>query len=201
MPSRVSRFVLAAAAGAAATLMTACAHARSAHEPYADAACGARPQSRVLAEDAGERRVRRPPPDATGPGLPFVVKVDCQSVGSTDLFLAYEELPLGGRIRPHHHPHMDEILIVRGGSGVVMLGASETAVAAGATIYIAPNTVVGVRNTGTVPLRIAFIFPHSGYGTYLREWSVAEGEPVRPLSESENATRLNQARWLQMFEP
>ena len=81
------------------------------------------------------------------------------------------------------------------------LDGRETPVAAGATVYIAPNTVVGLRDTGAEPLSLAFIFPHTGYGTYLREWSVAEGEPVRPLTEGENAARLARARWLQVFEP
>jgi len=199
MPSRA--FALTVTAGGAAALMMACAHARTAREPYADAACGTRPQSRVLAEDAGERRVRRPPPNRPGAGLAYIVKVDCESVGSTDLFLSYEELPVGSAIRPHHHPHMDEILIIRSGSGVAVLDGKETAVSAGATVYIAPSTVVALRNTGTGPLSVAFVFPHTGYGTYLREWSVVDGEPVRPLTESENAAKLRRARWLQMFEP
>ncbi len=203
MPRTV--LALAAVCGSTVALVVACGRARpqrgATHEPYADPACSTRPASRVLAEDAGERRVRRPPPNARpGPGA-FTIKVDCESVGAADLFLAYEDIPVGGAIRPHRHPHMDEILIVRRGSGVARLGGEETAVAAGATVYIAPNTVVGLRNTGAGPLSIAFVFPHRGYGTYLREWSVPEGEPVRPLSAAENAARLAHARWLQVFEP
>jgi mannose-6-phosphate isomerase-like protein (cupin superfamily) len=203
MPRTV--LALTAVYGATIALALACARARSPRgsmdEPYADPACGTRPASRVLAEDAGERRVRRPPPNgSSGPGA-FTIKVDCESVGASDLFLAYEDLPPGGRIRPHHHAHMDEILIIRRGSGVALLDGRETAVAAGATVYIAPNTVVGLRNTGSEPLSLAFIFPHTGYGTYLREWSVAEGEPVPPLTEAENAARLARARWLMVFEP
>ena len=182
----------------------ACARAGTpprAREPYADAACGTRPTSRVIAENERVRRVRRPPlTGSAGPGA-FVIKVDCESVGSTDLFLAYEDLPPGGRIRPHHHPHMDEILVIQRGSGIAMLDGQETSVAAGATIYIAPNSGVGLRNTGNQPLGLLFIFSHTGYGTYLRKWSVAEGETVKPLSEAENAARLADAHWLQVFEP
>ena len=190
---------------AAVVLIVACTKARSApnamHEPFADAACATPPTSRVLAEDAGERRVRRPPPTgSSGPGA-FTIKVDCESVGASDLFLAYEDLPPRGAIRPHRHPHMDEILIIRSGNGVAMLDGVETPVSAGATVYISPNTVVGLRNTGTAPLSLAFVFPHRGYGTYLREWSVPEGAPVRPLTAAENAARLARARWLQIFEP
>jgi uncharacterized RmlC-like cupin family protein len=202
MPSRASLATLVAAAGGTVALALACAHPRIMSEPFADAACGTSPTSRVLAEEAGERRVRRPPPNVTGRGLAYTVKVDCESVGATDLFLSYEDLGAGGQgIRAHRHPHMDEILIVRRGSGVVSLGGVETPVSDGGVVYIARNTVVSVRNTGSSPLSIAFIFPHSGYGTYLREWSVPAGEPVRPLTEAENAARLARARWLQVFEP
>jgi len=202
MPSRACSTGLAAAAGGTVVLALACVHPHSPREPYAEGACGMPPTSRVLAEDAGEHRVRRPQPGSAGPGLAYTAKVDCESVGASDLFLAYEELASGSPgIRAHRHPHMDEILIIRHGSGVVSLGGAETPVADGGVVYIARNTVVSVRNTGTTPLSIAFIFPHSGYGTYLREWSVPAGEPVRPLTQAENAERLARARWLQIFEP
>ncbi|MDB4891404.1 MAG: Cupin 2 conserved barrel domain protein [Gemmatimonadetes bacterium] len=204
MPSRSSASALAAAGACGiAALLLACGHLRSTPEPFADAGCGTPPTSRILAENAGERRVRRPPPNTTGfPGLAYTVKVDCESVGATDLFLSYEELAPGNRgIRAHHHPHMDEILIVRRGTGVVSLDSVETPVTDGGVVYIARNTVVAVRNTGTAPLSIAFIFPNSGYGTYLREWSVPAGQPVLPLTEAENAARLARARWLQIFDP
>lgn len=96
---------------------------------------------------------------------------------------------------------MDEILLIRRGTGVVSLDGAESTVTDGGVVYIARNTVVSVRNTGSTPLSIAFIFPHSGYGTYLREWSVPAGEPVHPLTASENASRLARARWLQILEP
>ncbi|HTE47338.1 MAG TPA: cupin domain-containing protein [Gemmatimonadaceae bacterium] len=200
--SSASAFAAGAACGIAA-LVLACGHLRSSPEPFADAACGTPPTSRILAENAGERRVRRPPPNATVPqGLGYTVKVDCESVGATELFLSYEDIPPGSRgIAAHRHPHMDEILIIRRGTGVVSLDGVETPVTDGGTVYIARNTVVAVRNTGTAPLSIAFIFPHSGYGTYLREWSVPAGEAVRPLTEAENAARRARARWLQILEP
>lgn len=205
MPTRPSVPTFAAVSGAAVVPVMACVPARvgrdATHEPFADPTGGTPPTSRVLAEEAGARRVRRPPPNARlGPGA-FTIKVDCESVGASDLFLACEDLPPGGAIRPHRHPHMDEILIIRSGSGVAVLDGRETAVSTGATVYLAPNTVVGLRNTVAGPLGLAFVVPHRGYGTYLREWSVREGEPARPLTEVENATRLTRARWLQAFEP
>jgi mannose-6-phosphate isomerase-like protein (cupin superfamily) len=202
MPSQHSLAVAILAGGIGAALATSCFHVRSAHEHYADAACQVKPISRVLGAAEGERRVRRPPPNTPGRGLAYTAKVDCESVGSTDLFLSYEELGAGGfGIGAHHHPNMDEILIIRHGTGVVSLDGAESPVTDGGVVYIARNTVVRVRNTGSGPLGIAFIFPHTGYGTYLREWSVPAGEPVRPLTEAENATRVSRARWLQILDP
>jgi mannose-6-phosphate isomerase-like protein (cupin superfamily) len=201
MSSHVS-LVVFGAASTVVILALACAHPRAMSEPFAEASCATSPTSRVLAEQEGERRVRRPPPNVQGTGLAYVVKVDCESVGATDLFLSYETLAPGRPgIRAHHHPHVDEILIIRHGNGIVTLGGVETPVTDGGVVYIAPNTVVSLRNTGSDSLRIAFIFPHSGYGTYLREWSVPAGGPVPPLTEAENAARLARARWLQVFEP
>jgi mannose-6-phosphate isomerase-like protein (cupin superfamily) len=203
MPSRLAVAAIGVVAGVVgAALATSCFPAHSVHEPYADAGCGTKPVSRVLGESEGERRVRRPPPNSSLPGLAYTAKVDCESVGSTDLFLSYEELMAGGPgIGAHRHPHMDEILIIRHGAGIVSLDGVETPVTDGGMVYIARNSIVRLRNTGSGPLSIAFIFPHTGYGTYLREWSVPTGQLARPLTDAENATKQARARWLQVLEP
>jgi hypothetical protein len=47
------------------------------------------------------------------------------------------------------------------------------------------NVRIALRNTGAEPISIAFIFSQPGFEELLRENSVAEGEPVIPLSEAE----------------
>jgi hypothetical protein len=47
------------------------------------------------------------------------------------------------------------------------------------------NTVVGLRNTGTVPLRIVATFSQPGYEEYLRDISVPEGQAPMPLTIEE----------------
>lgn len=141
----------------------------------------------VLQSSEGERRVRRARPNATLSTLtaPFIIKVDPRSGGSPDLVMGYEDIPPGQAISPHHHPLADEILFVHRGSGVASLGTRSASVTAGATIYLPRNTPVSLRNTGTEPLGIAFIFSRPGFEEYLREVSVPEGERAEPLSVEE----------------
>jgi oxalate decarboxylase/phosphoglucose isomerase-like protein (cupin superfamily) len=47
------------------------------------------------------------------------------------------------------------------------------------------NTLVGLRNTGSEPLKIVAIFSQPGYEEYLREISVPEGQTPVPLSVEE----------------
>src|SRR5215204_6606092 len=134
----------------------------------------------VLAQDEGERRVRRA--QAIGLSAPFILKVDGRNGGSADLVMGYEDIPPGEGITPHRHEVADEIIFVHRGSGVVELGARTVAFRSGATIYIPKHVRIAVRNTGTEPVSIAFVFSKPGFEDYLRDTSVPEGRPVVPLS-------------------
>jgi mannose-6-phosphate isomerase-like protein (cupin superfamily) len=96
-----------------------------------------------------------------------------------------EDIPPGQAISPHRHPHSDEIIFIHGGMGIASLAGRQATVTSGATIYMPRNTVVGLRNTGTEPLRIVAIFSHPSYEEYLREISVPEGETPKPLTTEE----------------
>lgn len=86
----------------------------------------------ILNVDEGERRTRRFAVSAPH----FILKVDPQNGGSSDLTMGYEDLPPGGAIPPHWHKVADEIVFVHRGSGVVELGDRHQSVSAGATIHI-----------------------------------------------------------------
>jgi quercetin dioxygenase-like cupin family protein len=152
--------VLPLAALCAATLLAGCSPNRT---PPAAAASTTdtvpRSEGLILAASEGERRVRRPRPGATaGLTAPFILKVDERNGGSPDLVMGYEDIPPGQRIQPHQHLHADEIIFVHRGSGVATLGSREGPISAGSTVYIPRNTRVSLRNTGSEPLGIAFIF-------------------------------------------
>jgi len=134
----------------------------------------------VLTAREGERRMRR----VLG-GAPLIIKVDRQNGGAPDFVMGYEEVPPGQTIPPHRHLLADEIIFVHRGSGVAQLGEHEAVVETGATIYIPKDVRITLRNTGTEPLSIVFIFSRPGFEGYLRDTSVPEGQQVLPLSSAE----------------
>jgi mannose-6-phosphate isomerase-like protein (cupin superfamily) len=145
----------------------------------------------ILKESEGELRVRRPGGNNGVEGAPsFIIKVDRQYGDSPTFFMGMEDIPPGKKIRLHHHPHAEEILFIHRGTGIARLGARETAVSAGATVYIPRNVSVGLRNTGTEPLTLVFIFPESdGMAGQMRSGSVPEGEKPLPFTREELAAR------------
>ena len=145
----------------------------------------------ILQESEGELRVRRPREIGGAEGIPtFIIKVDRKYGESSSFFMGMENIPPGKKIRLHHHPHAEEILFVHRGTGVARLGSREVAVSAGATVYIPRNVSVGLRNTGTEPLSLVFIFPEpDGMAGQMRSGSVAEGEKLTPFTPEELAAR------------
>ena len=114
--------------------------------------------------------------------------------------MGYEDIPPGGVIAAHRHQLADEIIFVHRGSGSVELGSRTTAFTSGATIYIPKQVRIAVRNTGTEPLSIAFVFSKPGFEEYLRETSVPEGQPAPPMSAAERAAIRARHQWHTVYE-
>jgi mannose-6-phosphate isomerase-like protein (cupin superfamily) len=150
----------------------------------------------VLQEGEGERRVRR----TVGKG-PFILKIDRQNGASPHLVMGYEDIAPGGEIQPHTHLVADEILFIHRGNGVAKLGGRESRVSAGATVYIPRNVQISVRNTGSEPLGVAFIFSKPGFEELMRENSVLEGQPVTPISPEERDQIRKRHSWHTVFPP
>lgn len=145
-----------------------------------------RSQPLILDASAGERRLHRPPPGSlSNLSAPFILKVDRRNGGAPEFVMITEDISPGQAIPAHSHPHSDEIIFIHGGTGLAVLAGRQASVTTGATIYMPRNTVVGLRNTGTEPLRIVAIFSQPGYEEYLREISVPEGETPTPLTVEE----------------
>jgi len=183
---------------AAASLVDSCRPARGRDVRSDQAQVAAAPTPLVLALDEGERRVRRG--QTTGLSSPFILKVDALNGGSRDLVMGYEDVAPGQVIAAHRHEVADEIIFVHAGSGVVELGARVTPFSTGATIYIPKHVRVAVRNTGTGPLSIAFVFSKPGFEAYLRDTSVPEGQPVTPMSPEERSAIRARHRWHTVYE-
>jgi len=142
----------------------------------------------VLDKDQGDRRARRPRAAGVQPvsASTLIIKVSPQLGGSKNFFMAYEELEPGAEIPVHRHRGYDEILFVHRGAGTAQLGDQTAAVGEGATIYIPAATRVGLRNTGSTPLQVVFIFPHpEKVAAYYADLTVRDGEDAKALSASE----------------
>lgn len=171
---------------ALAVLIAGCSRRGPSSEHVAASLVPTRGGALILKESEGERRVHRPPPGAlSNLTAPFVIKVDQRNGGAPEFVMLTEDIPPGQAISPHRHPHSDEIIFIHGGTGLASLGGRHATVGSGATIYMPRNTVVGLRNTGTEPLRIVAIFSQPGYEEYLREISVPEGQRPTPLTVEE----------------
>jgi quercetin dioxygenase-like cupin family protein len=154
------------------------------------------PTPLILGVDEGERRIRR----WVGPTPLFIIKVDPRNGGSRDLMMGYEDIPPGGAIPPHRHRIADEIIFVHRGAGVVELGDRKEPFATGATIYIPRDVRIAVRNTGSEPLSIVFVFSKPGWEQLSREASVPEGQPVTMLSPAQLTEIRKQHEWHMVFE-
>ena len=145
----------------------------------------------ILQESEGELRVRRQRGNSGSEGAPtFIIKVDRKYGESQSFFMGMENIPPGKKIRLHHHPHAEEILFIHRGTGVARLGSRDAAVVAGTTVYIPRNVSVGLRNTGTEPLSLVFIFPEpDGMAGQMRSGSVPAGEQPTPFTPEELAAR------------
>ena len=171
---------------AAALLVVGCSPAGRPADHAAASPVLARGEPLILQEYDGEHRLRRPPPGALSTlGAPFILKIDRRNGGAPEFVMLAEDIPPGQAIALHHHPHSDEILFIHAGTGLASLGGRQAVVTSGATIYMPRNTVVGLRNTGTEPLKIIGIFSRPGFEGYLREISVPEGQTPAPLTVDE----------------
>ncbi len=171
---------------AAALLLASCSNPGRPAEHAAVSPVPARGEPLILAEYDGEHRLRRPPPGALSTlGAPFILKVDRRNGGAPEFVMLAEDIPPGQAIPLHHHPHSDEIIFIHAGTGLASLGGRQEVVTSGATIYMPRNTTVGLRNTGSEPLKILGIFSRPGYEEYLREISVPEGQTPTPLTVQE----------------
>jgi mannose-6-phosphate isomerase-like protein (cupin superfamily) len=200
--STISRVASVVALAGAVTALGACSPRSTAAAVATAAAVPASPATGlILGEAEGERRMRRPRAGGRDASVPIIIKVDGTNGGSSQLFMGYEDIPVGEAILPHHHPHADEILFVHRGRGVATLGGRSAEVVAGATIYVPHGTRLTLRNTGTEPIAIAFVFADPTMSSYFRDGTVREGEPAPPMTAADVAARRTRHREHIVIDP
>ena len=72
------------------------------------------------------------------------------SVGSLQLKPGEQPHP------PHTHPD-EELLLVMEGSGQITINGNPSAAGPGVILYVPPNVLHGIKNTGDKPLKFSFI--------------------------------------------
>jgi len=158
----------------------------------------------ILERNEGELRTRRIHTDASVPASSqFMLKVGPKNNGSQHLVAGTEELAQGAAIQKHRHLAQDEIVLIHGGTAHVWLGDQERDLHAGGLLFIPSNTWVSLKNIGTEPISLTFIFSAPGFEDTMRCNSVPAGETptqITPeqqkdcahLGHAENASRQEQ---------
>jgi mannose-6-phosphate isomerase-like protein (cupin superfamily) len=78
---------------------------------------------------------------------------------TSSLTVGVAEIPPGDApVRPHHHEPVEAYYILEG-EGFVEVAGREHAVRAGSAVFIPGNAEHVVRNTGSVALRLLYVFP------------------------------------------
>ena len=158
----------------------------------------------ILERNEGELRTRRIHTDASVPASSqFMLKVSPKNNGSRHLVAGTEELAQGAAIQKHRHLAQDEIVLIHSGTAHVWLGDQERDLHAGGLVFIPSNTWVSLKNIGTEPISLTFIFSAPGFEDTMRCNSVPAGETptqITPeqqkdcahLGHAENASRQEQ---------
>ncbi|MBZ5663272.1 MAG: cupin domain-containing protein [Acidobacteriia bacterium] len=154
-----------------------------------------------MEKSEGELRTRRIHTDASAPASSqFMLKVSPKNNGSQHLVAGTEEVAPGATLPKHRHLAQDEIVLIHSGTAHVWLGDQERDLHAGGLVFIPSNTWVSLKNIGTEPISLTFIFSAPGFDDTMRCNSVPAGETptqITPeqqkdcahLGHAENANR------------
>jgi quercetin dioxygenase-like cupin family protein len=131
----------------------------------------------LLEKDEGELRTRRIHTDASAPASSqFMLKVSPKNNGSQHLVAGTEVVSAGATLPKHRHLTQDEIVLLHSGNAHVWLGDQERDLHAGGLVFIPANTWVSLKNIGTDPINLTFIFSAPGFEDTMRCNSVPAGE-------------------------
>ena len=131
----------------------------------------------LLERNEGELRTRRIHVDnSASASSQFMLKVSPKNNGSQHLVAGTEEVAPGATLPKHRHLVQDEIVLVHSGTAHVWLGDQERDLHAGGLVFIPANTWVSLKNVGTDPMSLTFVFSAPGFEDTMRCNSVAAGE-------------------------
>jgi quercetin dioxygenase-like cupin family protein len=141
----------------------------------------------LLEKNEGELRTRRIPTDKRVVTIrQFMLKVSPKNNGSQHLVLGTEEIAPSAVIAKHKHLDQDEILLIQSGTAHVWLGDEERDVHAGGLAFIPANTWISLKNTGTEPISLTFIFSAPGFEDTMRCNSVPANEKPTQITPQQH---------------
>jgi quercetin dioxygenase-like cupin family protein len=137
----------------------------------------------LLEKNEGELRTRRIHTDNTAPASSqFMLKVSPKNNASQHLVAGTEELAPGAAITKHRHLVQDEIVLIHSGKAHVWLGDQERDLHAGGLVFIPANTWISLKNIGSEPVSLTFIFSAPGFEDTMRCNSVPASEPITTIT-------------------
>jgi quercetin dioxygenase-like cupin family protein len=182
----MNRRIVLTCIAVAAVLVGSVNFAHSQTAPNSASVTEERPRPLILEKNEGELRTRRIHTDKSGvPASQFLLKVSPKNNGSQHLVLGTEELLPNARISKHKHLIQDEILLIESGTAHVWLGEQESDVHAGAMVFIPSDTWISLKNTGSSPVSVVFIFSAPGFEETMRCNSVPANEKPTSLTSEQ----------------
>ena len=97
------------------------------------------------------------------------ILVDSRNAGSRSLSMGNQDIPVGGGIPGHVHEKEEEILFFHEGTGEVEVDGEVFPVKAGMSVFLPVGVPHGLRNTGSIPLRLLWVFSPPGYEDIFRQ--------------------------------
>lgn len=119
-----------------------------------------------------------------------MLKVSPKNNGSQHLVAGMEEVPPGATLPKHRHLVQDEIALIQSGTAHVWLGDQERDLHAGGLVFIPAKTWISLKNVGSEPVSLTFIFSAPGFEDTMRCNSVPAGETpteITPAQQKECA--------------
>ena len=160
----------------------------------------------LLEKNEGELRTRRIHTDNTASASSqFMLKVSPKNNASQHLVAGIEDIAPGAGIPKHRHLVQDEIVLIHSGKAHFWLGDQERDLHAGGLVFIPANTWISLKNIGSEPVSVTFVFSAPGFEDTMRCNSVPASETptsITPeqqeecahLGHSERAGRAEQPK-------
>jgi len=181
-----SKVVRSAVTAVAVMVVGLCSAFSQSNPPSAAPGSDTNAKPLLLERNEGELRTRRIHTDNSAvASSQFMLKVSPKNNGSQHLVAGTEELAPGAAIRKHMHLTQDEILLMQGGKAHVWLGDQERDLHSGGLVFIPANTWVSLKNIGTEPISLTFIFSAPGFEDTMRCNSVPAGETPTPITPAQ----------------